>query len=344
MELLRDVHLVRSPVFELIASMFRLQCHEHLTRQESAVSMAEFDLDLWVERVRQDLSDSDREDLQTFFDFESFLGLAMVRFAWQTDSWRSVRDFLAQIDQTPAHDLFAEFLCTGYAPNRRVNVASPDDVRDYINQTNLPPTERWKLAYLYLNADRTKERFGRLVAQCNDRYFTRDWERLAQIESDSADLIRARIHTRRDLVDYFPYMAGHPVEDAHTTVVLAPSVFYHVDSLSSSADEGGLFVTLYGTEFRSWWEIGADELSEFLKVIADDTRVKIIKTLGTGAYFGYELAQRLNLSSSTISHHLAQLATIGIIVPTRQENRVSYELNRDRLATLMASLTTALTR
>jgi DNA-binding transcriptional ArsR family regulator len=325
--------------------MFRLQCHEQLTRlpAESAGTLADFDLDLWVERVRKDLSGGVKEQLATFFDFESFLGLAMVQFAWKTDAWHSVDDFLAQLERTSPLDLFAEFLKTGYTPGDLDDAAKPEAVRDYIRQTNLPTAERWKLAYLYLDAEHTKEQFIRLLSDCYRGYFMREEGRLAHLQEISAQSLRARIRGRRDLVDWLPYLTGHSVEDSETTVVLAPSVFYHVDSLSAVTDGGALVITLYGTNFRVRAPIGRDELSAFLKIVSDESRIKIIKTLGAGASYGYDLAQRLHLSNSTISHHLGLLATLGIVEPTREENRVSYALNRTRLTELLASLAKALT-
>ena len=342
-EVIDGVFLVQSPVFELLASMFRLECHERLSRQSDQAPgvLGGLDLDLWVARVRKGLPDSVKEQLATFFHLESFLGLTMVRFAWETDAWRSVEGFLARLEETPPHDVFAVFLRTGFTPDELGDVANPDSMGAYIQKTNLPATEQWKLAYLYLNAAHTKEQFIRLLSDCHRLYFQDEEERIAQLQNESIQTLRARIRSRRDVLDQFPYLAGHSVEDPDTTVVLAPSVFYHVDSLS--ADSDALFLTLYGTEYRAQAQIDPDEMSAFLKLLSDEARVKIIKTLGAGPCYGYELAQRLHLSNSTISHHLSLLATLQIVVATRHENRVAYALSRPRLQELLGSLTAMLT-
>lgn len=340
--LIPNVYLVESPVFELLASVFRLQCHAIWSSHAPKFVAAEFDLDGWVERTAKKIPDSVKTGLETFFNYESFIGLALVAHAWQTDTWQSVEVFLDHLRNTPGRELFHEFLKTGYTP-ADPKTDQPDDIRAFIEKTNLPPMEKWRLAYLYLDAEDTKHQFIDVVSQCYALYFTNDWEELHQLQQQSADRVRPLIQSRADILDHFPYMQGFGIEDPNTTVVLSPSVFYHLASFAAYKEQNSLFLTLYGIHFHARQELKSDELTEFLKILSDETRIKIIETLRSGACYGYELAQRLNLSSSTISHHLGLLTDSGIVSPTRQENRVSYELNRPQLSSLLNALTRTLT-
>ena len=332
-ELLPGVFAVQSPVFELLASMFRLQAHEQLTRGDFA-GLAEFDLDLWVDRVRGSLPDDVKQGLEVFFDVESFIGLSMVGFAWRTDAWRSVDAFLTALRAASPHALFESFLQTGFTPEDFPAVEDTERLRAYIARAALPPREKWKLAYLYLEREGTKQQFITLVEQCNALYFSAEWHRLSQIQAANIAELRAKVRSRQDLKREFPYLY---LRDAETRVVLAPSVFYHVDSLSAGDDDGNFFITVYGVHMAGLWA-GQVEIVPLLKVLADDTRIKIIKALHGGEKFGYELAERLSLSSSTVSHHLGHLAAVGLVVGERDENRVYYRLDVKRLRQLLAVL------
>ncbi len=337
--LLPRVYLVQSPVFELLASLFRLQCHERLSREDDGVApLEEFDLGLWVQRVRSELPQDIREALETFFDYESFMGLSMAKFAWETNSWSSVDGFLKVLDETPPATLFERFLNTGYTPEGSVETDDPKKVRDYINRTNLPDIEKWKFAYLYLNMERTKARFIELLSVCGRLYFAQKWDDLRQQQAKSMDAVRKGVHRREDLLDVFPHLEGVPLENPNATVVLAPSVFYHLDSLSSFDDEHRLYLSIYGVRYPGRRSMRGDEVIAFMKAMADETRIKIIKILGMGPRFGYELAQQLKLSNSTISHHLSILAEAGVVRPTREENRVSYALERQCLRDLLEAM------
>ncbi len=338
-EVLPGVFIVRSPVFELLASMFRLQSHERLSRSDSALALDDFDLGLWVDRVRKVLDVDTREALRVFFDYESYLGLAMIRYAWVNNAWDTVDHFVARLEESSPDTLFAALVQTGYVASDLDDAADAEQVRRYIQRASLPTLEKWKLAYLYLSMDDTKAQFIRLVRACYDSYFADEWDRLRLLQEASIQQL-GTIQNRRGVLQRFPYLTGTFVEDVGTTLVAAPSVFYHVDTFSSYHDQGSpLVITVYGTHYA---DRSQPDTAEALKILADETRIKIIKTLSAGPCFGFELAQRLNLSSSTISHHVALLSSVGVVTPTRQENRVSYELNRSELSRLMASLASAL--
>lgn len=56
-----------------------------------------------------------------------------------------------------------------------------------------------------------------------------------------------------------------------------------------------------------------DEILEFFKALADANRLKIVGLLATDEYSVEQLAGMLNLSASTVSHHLQMLAHVGLV-------------------------------
>lgn len=55
------------------------------------------------------------------------------------------------------------------------------------------------------------------------------------------------------------------------------------------------------------------ELLPLLKALADETRLKVLGLLATRAYTVEQLAETLGLRASTVSHHLARLAEVGLV-------------------------------
>ncbi|WDC84248.1 winged helix-turn-helix domain-containing protein [Caloramator sp. mosi_1] len=47
-----------------------------------------------------------------------------------------------------------------------------------------------------------------------------------------------------------------------------------------------------------------EQVDNFLKVLSDTRRVKIIKLLAKRPYYGYEIASILNLTPATVNHHM----------------------------------------
>ena len=73
------------------------------------------------------------------------------------------------------------------------------------------------------------------------------------------------------------------------------------------------------------------DLARLLKVIADETRLKILGALADRSLTGKELAARLKLSAPTISHHMRKLIDSGIVTAESDAQRQRYSLNSELL-------------
>jgi DNA-binding transcriptional ArsR family regulator len=70
-----------------------------------------------------------------------------------------------------------------------------------------------------------------------------------------------------------------------------------------------------------------DNLANALRIIGDNTRLEIIKKLAIKPMYGKELAKELGLVTSTVSHHLEQLRSIGIINEEREKSVKFFSIN-----------------
>ena len=84
-----------------------------------------------------------------------------------------------------------------------------------------------------------------------------------------------------------------------------------------------------------------EELLAFFKALSDANRLKIIGLLANGPQTVEALAAALQLSASTVSHHLARLAEIDLVYARTESYYSLYHLN---LKTLEASAQRLLNR
>jgi ArsR family transcriptional regulator, arsenate/arsenite/antimonite-responsive transcriptional repressor len=78
-----------------------------------------------------------------------------------------------------------------------------------------------------------------------------------------------------------------------------------------------------------------------LKALADPARVKIVSHLfssSAGEEISGDLAAILDLSESTVSHHLNQLRKAGLVVSDRRGMNVFHRVRPDALQALCAAL------
>ena len=82
----------------------------------------------------------------------------------------------------------------------------------------------------------------------------------------------------------------------------------------------------------------SDELVNFFKALADANRLKIIGLLAQQPYSVEELAALLDLKPSTVSHHLAKLAQVGLVSARTQSYYNVYQLDEKALESKSKSL------
>ena len=68
------------------------------------------------------------------------------------------------------------------------------------------------------------------------------------------------------------------------------------------------------------------KLLMILKLLADQSRLKILCLLQDGAHCVCELEENLNLSQSLVSHHLADLKTAGLLINKKKGKFMHYKL------------------
>lgn len=80
-------------------------------------------------------------------------------------------------------------------------------------------------------------------------------------------------------------------------------------------------------------EIG-DRVSNVFKIISDRTRLEILRAIIAEPTYGKVLAEKMNLTTATISHHVEVLKTIKLITEKRCKNIKYFEANEEEIKKL----------
>lgn len=75
----------------------------------------------------------------------------------------------------------------------------------------------------------------------------------------------------------------------------------------------------------------SEELVNFFKALADENRLKLVGLLAQQPYSVEELAALLSLKPSTVSHHLAKLAQVGLVSAKTESYYNVYQLDKKAL-------------
>lgn len=86
-----------------------------------------------------------------------------------------------------------------------------------------------------------------------------------------------------------------------------------------------------------------NDIIKVLKIISDDKRFEILELLtGNNPLTGKDLAEKLDLSKATISHHIEQLKEAGLINEERVKNSKFYSINSRAVETFLNCLSSIL--
>jgi DNA-binding transcriptional ArsR family regulator len=78
------------------------------------------------------------------------------------------------------------------------------------------------------------------------------------------------------------------------------------------------------------------------RALGDATRLRILKALADKDLYGTELAEQLEISKATITHHMAQLRAAGLVTAVQAGSAVYYSLRRERVQEALNDLTSFL--
>jgi ArsR family transcriptional regulator len=79
------------------------------------------------------------------------------------------------------------------------------------------------------------------------------------------------------------------------------------------------------------------DINSILYLLADGTRLKILKMLNQGEKNVSKIVEALKLSQPTVSHHLRRLEEAGLVLKRQYKRWVFYQLNKSLLKSFIKS-------
>ncbi len=81
----------------------------------------------------------------------------------------------------------------------------------------------------------------------------------------------------------------------------------------------------------------ARQIARFFQVLADPTRVRLVKALADGEWCVSDLTQALGMDQPAVSHQLKYLRELGLVNWTKRGRHVYYTLDDIHLRTMLMS-------
>lgn len=96
------------------------------------------------------------------------------------------------------------------------------------------------------------------------------------------------------------------------------------------------------TKQKGSLDVEKEALLRQLKALSDKSKLDILCALKTSSKYNLELSEALNLSPSTMSHHMNVLLSCGLVTVEKMDGRVYYCLEKETVSTLLSQLNSLL--
>lgn len=134
------------------------------------------------------------------------------------------------------------------------------------------------------------------------------------------------------LLDDFPngnYMSKNIIKDKPTPILIYPAI----EIVSSHTAYVGLFAKdVYKLIEKT--RNSQKRLLPALKALGDSSKFDILLSLLTAPKYNLELAEKLNLSAATVSHHMNVLLSNQLVSVEKKDGRVYYTISKETLRDL----------
>lgn len=220
---------------------------------------------------------------------------------------------------------------------------STNDLFHALEQSSLTPEECWSIQQVYFNKETHLEELKSILLNVTVR--------LKEHEGTLQKLIDKFVHDWKnnnghsniyDILSQVGLNTGQK-SDGYVLVpsvmsINSISVILHQDSPKLKEDH---FITgiLFGPDFSiAQAEEDYSNVLPLLKLLSDKSKFDILVNLKDKRAYGAELAKQMSLTTATISHHMSTLLDERLIKAERENTRLYYSLNHERIRELIDQL------
>lgn len=238
-------------------------------------------------------------------------------------------------------DAFVEYITTAFNNNEEEpNISTPEELFEFINSLKCDAEYKMDLLTVFFHFDSLNIYINELVdavqailireiPKFNNQISEQMKEILQEIKLKGPSIVHPLLGMKADsddILNLYP-MLSNP--NAVTLVIMnypAVNIVY-------------IGIAMYKTKkILEKAKKTTSKIEEFLKVLADSTKLAILKKLREDNYYNSQLANFLNLTSSTITHHMATLIELGLVTINKQGNRIYNHLDKKQFKAYTSDL------
>lgn len=196
---------------------------------------------------------------------------------------------------------------------------------------NLPSEAKWNIYLMLSKPSMYAEKFIAIVRNYLPIY-EKFFHRISDKKIKFNEAVRKEIEKQG--IDFIIGMELFEELDVYDNIYISTITFFYGNVVFDIKDND-LYIFL-GIKYKEALDSyrgksRRDHTINIMKAMGDGSRYEILSLLNEKDMYGQELAEAINLTTATISHHMNLLHTLGIVTVEKIDNRMYYKLRREAL-------------
>lgn len=278
-----------------------------------------------------------KEQMDFFFNNESeaFRFFIVFQKIWECRSLDEYVNFIENMSDDSLKEMLVRILIDDKLKNddnHIKNIASSNEfLLDFIKKLDIKKSSKWDLYCFIDNIEKYKHEFISLIKD-----YIPIFNKLFNAQIEFIDEVNNNILTKVN-------SQGLDFVKEYTNNLINLNDFKKIYLTSSYFDNYLIYFTLTNNTTHCYFVVGPyhrelntqnDNIEAHLKVLknlCDKTRFGIMKYILDDERYGQEIAAKFNISNPSVSYHMNNLLLLDLVKISKQDNKVFYKLNKQRL-------------
>lgn len=265
--------------------------------------------------------------------FSEGLEIFFLSFVFE-NGFASVRDFVEGFSKYPAEKFMKrtlENMCEIIEADLPVD---SEALVEFIEANqDIPREDKWDVFQFVSNPGKSMENLLKIF-ELHQKQFEKAEKRVSDLAVSFERELKAAVRNRE--YDFTRRLTMKLLQkEKQNPILFAPSVFMG-DNIIVWEDKATRWI-IAGYDHLDTVVKSLDTEAEslgLLKTLADESRLRIIKLLFEREYRNAEIAESLDLTKATISHHMNILCFFGFVNARKEGNKIYYSTDKEILKKL----------
>ena len=331
-------------VYDIFSSLWLMNNYEYYEEQKKNFSIYKsnsFDEMIYNTSKNENF---DKKNVNRYFSYRELEpNIVFLYEMWKHSTIDEYLDFFKNMDEFEVRKKIIMLIMKAVKDQKEENeieeLASNDkNVIDYIEDKDINVGLKWEISLLLNNKQKYIYDYVEFIKEYLDDYKILNKER-KKVMTEFNDYLKQNI--KESGLEFINEILDHIVNldkfDKMYITTSASISFY----ISQIVEENACYIVL-GPYMLNKDRKDKSEICKKLTVIrnvVDDTRFYIIKQLMEKDCYGQEIAEKNEITKSTVSHHMDFLISIGVVSVKKSGKKIYYSLNKDALRNALQFLT-----